>query len=73
MNLTLSLRELQILDNELYVCQKKFAQLNFLSVDCPLFTPEEENYKNTINTMRTKVGKLLEKNSVMKVADLNNE
>lgn len=59
--LTVSLDELRILDNELYVSQCKLSKFNLLDVDRNPPSKEQIKYRDIVNNLRMKVGELLER------------
>ena len=65
-NLTLTLEEVQILDNELFATQCKLRRLSFRNVDEPAPSKEELRYREVISNVRVKVGKLLERSAIEK-------
>jgi len=64
--LLVSLDELRILDNELYVSQCKLSKFNLLDVDGTPPSQEQLRYRNIVNDLRVKVGKLLENETIDK-------
>ena len=65
-NLTLTLEEVQTLDNELFATQCKLRHLSFRNVDEPAPSKEELRYREVISNVRVKVGKLLERSAIEK-------
>ena len=65
-NLTLTLEEVQILDNELFATQCKLRRLSFRNVDEPSPSKEELRYREVVSNVRVKVGKLLERSAIEK-------
>ena len=63
-NLSLTLNELRILDNELYVSQCKLSKFNLLHVDGSAPDQEQMKYRDTVNKLRSKVGNLLQRNGI---------
>jgi len=68
LKLNLTKEEIRVLDNELFVAQRKLAYLNLFSVDEPPPSKDEIRYKQTVNELRVKIGKLLEREAVNKAA-----
>ena len=68
MKINLTKEEARILDNELFVAQRKLAYLNLHSVDDPQPSKEELRYKEVVGNLRVKLGKALERQAVNKVA-----
>tara|TARA_R110002110_G_scaffold384296_1_gene595913 strand:- start:729 stop:938 length:210 start_codon:yes stop_codon:yes gene_type:complete len=64
MKINLTKDEVRILDNELFVTQRKLAYLNFRGVDDPVPTKEELQYKKTVEGLRVKLGKLINRDAV---------
>ena len=62
--LTLTLEEATVLDNELFATQCKLRHLNFRNVDEPVPSKEELRYREVISSVRIKVGKLLERSAI---------
>ena len=62
--LTVSLDELRILDNELYVSQCKLSKFNLLHVDGKPPSHEQVKYRDIVNNLRMKVGELLEREAI---------
>jgi len=64
MKLDLTSEEVRILDNELFVVQRKLAYLNLRSVDEPPPSKEELRYKEIVNELRIKLGKLVNRDTI---------
>jgi len=64
MKVDLTEDEVRILDNELFVAQHKLAYLNLISVDDVAPTKEELQYKKTVEGLREKLGKLIQRDAV---------
>lgn len=60
MKVDLTEEEIRIIDNEMYVAQRKLAHLNLACVDQVTPTPEELRYKAIVGSLRVKFGKILE-------------
>jgi hypothetical protein len=67
--LIVSLDELRILDNELYVSQCKLSKFNLLDVDGMPPSQEQLKYRDIVNNLRVKVGQLLERETLDKHLD----
>jgi hypothetical protein len=63
-NLSLTLDELRILDNELYVSQCKLSKFNLLHVDGSIPSQEQLKYRDIVNGLRSKVGVLLKRETI---------
>ena len=64
MKVDLTEDEVRILDNELFVTQRKLAYLNVQSVDQATPTKEEMEYKKIVENLRVKLGKLMNRDAV---------
>ena len=64
MKINLTKDEVRIIDNELFVTQRKLAYLNLQSVDQATPTKEEMEYKKIVENLRVKLGKLMNRDAV---------
>ena len=63
-NLSLTLDELRILDNELYASQCKLSKFSLLHVDGTVPSQEQLKYRDIVNDLRSKVGNLLKREAI---------
>tara|TARA_R110002020_G_scaffold334167_1_gene549523 strand:- start:1400 stop:1609 length:210 start_codon:yes stop_codon:yes gene_type:complete len=64
MKINLTKDEVRVIDNELFVTQRKLAYLNVRSVDQPPPTEHELEYKKIVEDLRVKLGKLIDRDAV---------
>ena len=64
MKINLTKDEVRIIDNELFVTQRKLAYLNVQSVDQPPPTKHELEYKKIVENLRVKLGKLMNRDAI---------
>ena len=64
MKINLTKDEVRVLDNELFVTQRKLAYLNLQSVDQPPPTKSELKYKKIVENLRVKLGKLINRDAI---------
>ena len=64
MKINLTKDEVRVLDNELFVTQRKLAYLNLQSVDQPPPTKSELEYKKIVENLRVKLGKLINRDAI---------
>ena len=64
MKINLTKDEVRVIDNELFVTQRKLAYLNLQSVDQPPPTKSELEYKKIVENLRVKLGKLMNRDAV---------
>jgi len=64
MKINLTKDEVRILDNELFVTQRKLAYLNLQTVDQPPPTEGELQYKKIVENLRIKLGKLMNRDAI---------
>jgi CRISPR/Cas system CSM-associated protein Csm5 (group 7 of RAMP superfamily) len=64
MKINLTKDEVRVIDNELFVTQRKLAYLNLQSVDQATPTKEEMEYKKIVENLRVKLGKLMNRDAV---------
>ena len=64
MKINLTKDEVRIIDNELFVTQRKLAYLNVQSVDQPPPTKGELEYKKIVENLRVKLGKLINRDAI---------
>ena len=64
MKINLTKDEVRVLDNELFVVQRKLSYLNVRSVDQPVATEEELEYKKIVEGLRVKLGKLMDGDAI---------
>ena len=64
MKINLTKDEVRVIDNELFVTQRKLAYLNVRSVDQPPPTERELEYKKIVENLRIKLGKLMNRDAV---------
>ena len=64
MKVDLTEEEIRIIDNEMYVAQRKLVHLNLECVDQITPSPEELRYKAIVGSLRVKFGKILERCAV---------
>ena len=64
MRINLTKDEVRIIDNELFVTQRKLAYLNLHNVDQPPPTKNELEYKKIVENLRVKLGKLMNRDAV---------
>ena len=64
MKINLTKDEVRVIDNELFVTQRKLAYLNVQSVDQPPPTKGELEYKKIVENLRVKLGKLMNRDAV---------
>ena len=64
MKINLTKDEVRIIDNELFVAQRKLSYLNLQNVDQPPPTKEELQYKKIVENLRVKLGKMLEREAI---------
>jgi len=64
MKINLTKDEVRVIDNELFVTQRKLAYLNIQSVDQTPPTEQELEYKKTVENLRVKLGKLINRDAV---------
>ena len=64
MKINLTKDEVRVMDNELFVTQRKLAYLNVQSVDQPAPTKEELEYKKIVENLRIKLGKLMNRDAI---------
>jgi len=64
MKINLTKDEVRILDNELFVVQRKLAYLNLQSVDQVTPSEQELEYKKIVENLRVKLGKLMNRDAV---------
>jgi len=64
MKINLTKDEVRVLDNELFVTQRKLAHLNLQNVDQPRPTKDELEYKKIVENLRVKLGKLMNRDAV---------
>ena len=64
MKINLTKDEVRVMDNELFVTQRKLAYLNLKTVDQPPPTKQELEYKKIVENLRVKLGKLMNRDAV---------
>tara|TARA_Y100000310_G_scaffold261014_1_gene270190 strand:+ start:304 stop:513 length:210 start_codon:yes stop_codon:yes gene_type:complete len=64
MKINLTKDEVRVIDNELFVTQRKLAYLNLRNVDQPRPTESELEYKKIVEGLRVKLGKLINRDAV---------
>ena len=64
MKINLTKDEVRVMDNELFVTQRKLAYLNVRSVDQTPPTEHELEYKKIVENLRIKLGKLMNRDAV---------
>lgn len=64
MKVDLTKEEMRVIDNELFVVQYKLSHLNLKCADSPPPTKDELQYKKTVEGLREKIGKLMERDAV---------
>ena len=64
MKINLTKDEVRVIDNELFVTQRKLAYLNLQNVDQPRPTKDELEYKKIVEDLRVKLGKLMNRDAV---------
>ena len=62
--LLVTMDELRILDNELYVSQCNLSKFNLVTADDIPPSQEQLEYRDIINNLRVKVGTLLEREAI---------
>jgi len=68
MKINLTAEEIRIIDNELYVAQRKLSHFNYLTADDEPLSAEQVHYKEIVNKLRVKFGKFLERETIKKAA-----
>ena len=64
MKINLTKDEVRVMDNELFVTQRKLAYLNVQSVDQSAPSEQELEYKKIVENLRVKLGKLMNRDAV---------
>ena len=64
MKINLTKDEVRIIDNELFVAQRKLSYLNLQNVDQAPPTKEELQYKKIVENLRVKLGEMLEREAI---------
>jgi len=64
MKINLTKDEVRVIDNELFVTQRKLAYLNLQNVDQLPPTKSELEYKKIVENLRVKLGKLINRDAV---------
>ena len=64
MKINLTKDEVRVIDNELFVTQRKLAYLNLQNVDQAPPTKDELEYKKIVENLRVKLGKLMNRDAV---------
>jgi len=64
MKINLTKDEVRVLDNELFVAQRKLSYLNLQNVDQPPPTKHEVEYKKIVEGLRVKLGKLMNRDAI---------
>ena len=63
MKINLTKDEIRVIDNELFVTQRKLAHFNVQGVDRPPPTKDELEYKKIVEHLRVKLGKLINRDA----------
>jgi CRISPR/Cas system CSM-associated protein Csm5 (group 7 of RAMP superfamily) len=64
MKINLTKDEVRVIDNELFVTQRKLAYLNVQSVDQAPPSEQELEYKKIVENLRIKLGKLINRDAI---------
>ena len=64
MKVDLTEDEVRVIDNELFVTQRKLAYLNVQSVDQAPPSEQELEYKKIVENLRIKLGKLMNRDAI---------
>ena len=64
MKVDLTKDEVRVMDNELFVTQRKLAYLNVQSVDQAPPSEQELEYKKIVENLRIKLGKLMNRDAI---------
>jgi hypothetical protein len=64
MKINLTKDEVRVMDNELFVTQRKLAYLNVQSVDQAPPSEQELEYKKIVENLRIKLGKLMNRDAI---------